>query len=407
MKNYLFLQFKRVFKFMPFVVIVTLCLILCLSIFLSGIVGYFRDEDNKQPLTIGVVGDLDNDYMKIGMGAMNSLGNTHIKFVEYTPEEAERAMVTGTIYAYVIFPEDFIDKALHGEIDPVRFITTTGSDDITTLIKNEIAHLITDMVISSEKGTYGLEEAMYENDLRKEAYNSTLAISASYATRVFNRNNIYDVNELGISHGLTLTDYFICGVTILLLFMMGLPYAIIHIKKDYALNRLLLSRGHSCHKQLTCEYLSHFCTMLTLTLFIFSFFLIAGNTPGVLGAVFSDFVTVEMLLRLFPIILMLSAFNILAFELANNIVSGMLIHFFSCLCMCYVAGCIYPIYAFPKVIQTLSAFLPTGLAIEWLSDNFTGNFSYMALIGIMAYFLLFFGIALFVRKQKTSNKQKG
>ena len=407
MKNYLLLQFKRILKILPFVLIVTLCLLLGLSVFLSGIIDHFREGGSNHPITVAITGDTDNDYMQIGMGAMKTLEATHLAIVEMSESEAEYAMNTGEIQAYVIFPEDFIDKALKGEIDPVKFVTTTGSDDITTLLKNEISRLITDMVIYAEKGTYGLEDAMYDNGLKSEAYETVLAISAAYATQVLTRDNIYEVTELGISNGLNLVNYFVCGISVLLLFMMGLPYAIIHIKKDYSLNRLLLSRGHSCLSQIGCEYIAHFSAMIILSLLAFGGFAVVGSATSALASVLTNAGIVKLLFALLPIIIMLSAFNIMAFELANNIVSGMLIHFFCCLCMCYVAGCIYPIYTFPKIIQHIAEFLPTGMSVKWLSDIFTGKFSYLSLIGIIGYSAMFFGVALLVRVQKTSTKQKG
>ena len=406
MKNYLILQYKRILKLMPFVLIVTICLILGLSVFLSGIVQYFRDDASKSPITVAITGDTDNDYIKIGMGAMKSLEATSITIIEMSEEECERAMNTGKISAYVIFPEDFIEKALYGKRETVQFITTTGSDDITTLLKNEISRLVSDMVIYSEKGAYGLDRAIYENNLKKEAYESVLVLSASYAARVLNRDNIYEVNELGLSNGLNLVNYFVCGITILLLFMMGLPYAVINIKKDYSLNRLLLSRGHSCRNQLLCEFIAHFSAMIALTVLACGAFSFIGTSSGP-GAVLNNAGPLKLFLGLLPIVLMLSAFNIMSFELANNVVSGMLIHFFSCLCMCYVAGCMYPIYTFPKIIQAISAFLPTGMASKWLSNIITGNYSYASLAGLVGYAVVFFCIALMVRIRKTSNKQKG
>ena len=210
----------------------------------------------------------------------------------------------------------------------------------------------------------------------------------------------------------TLANYdavwaFLVQIGLLLLFMMGLPYAIIHIKKDYALNRLLLSRGYSCTSQLICEYISHFAAMLLLALLSFGTFALIGGTSNTLASILCNAGIWHLFASLLPILLMISAFNIMAYELANNIVSGMLIHFFSCLCMCYVAGCIYPIYTFPKAIQTFSAFLPTGMSVTWMSDNFTGKFSYTALLGILGYALVFLLIALCVRTRKTANKQKG
>ena len=409
MKKFLFLQLKRMMKFMPLVLTVTLCLLIGLSVFLTGIVGAFTNSEEKQPITLGITGDTDNDFMKLGITAMETLDDTRysIIFKEMSLEEAENAMNAGTISAYVIFPENFIEKAVSGEVELVEFVTSTGADNLATLFKNEICKVITDMMIYCEKGTYGLDDAMDGNGLNDKSYDAVMELSMVYLTTILHRSGVYEVTEVGFSGGLNMINYFVCGITVLLLFMMGLPYAIIYVKKDYALNRLLLSRGHSCLRQLSCEYISHFIAMFTLVAVVFAALGIAGNTMSGLAAIITNSGIMSFLLRLLPIIIMLSAFNIMAFELADNIVSGLLIHFFSCLCMCYVAGCFYPIYTFPVIIQKISEFLPTGMAVRWLSDTFTSKFSTAALLGIILYAVIFFFVALFVRKRKTSNKQRG
>ena len=396
-------------KFMPLVIAVTLCLLLGLSFFISGMVSYLTDTEEKTPLYIGVTGDTENEYMQIGMTAVKSLDSTRfsIVFEEMTEEEAKKAMSSGDISAYIVFPEDFVEKALSGDFELIEFVTASGASDVTTLFKNEITMIITDMMIQSEKGTYGINDAMDENGLSEESYDAMEKISSHYVNMILSRSNVYEEMEIGFANGLPMMDYFVCGITVLLIFMMGLPYAIVYVKKDYSLNRLLLSRGHSCARQLLCEYTSHLLAMLGLVLCIFVLLGALSSTFGALASIVNSGSLFSFLLRLLPVIIMISAFNIFAFELADNIVSGMLIHFFTCLCMCYVAGCMYPIYTFPVVLQKISAFLPTGLSVNWLSGNFTENYNLLSLAGILIYSSLFFGASLFVRKKKTSNKQKG
>lgn len=409
MKKFLLLQLKRMLKFMPLVIGVTLCLVLALSVFISGMVSFLSESEDKKPIKIGVTGDTDNEYMKMGLTALKTLDDTRfsIVFTEMEKEDALKAMETKEIVAYISFPDNFIDKAISGTVEPIEFVTTSGASDVTTLFKNELTTIITDMMIVSEKGAYGINDAMDENGLSKESYDAMEKISAYYVNMIFNRSKVYEVKETGFKDGLDMMDYFICGITVLLIFMMGLPYAVIYVKGDYSLNRLLLSRGHSCLLQLLCEYISHLLSMFALVISMFAFLIIAGNASGGLSSIIGNGSLVTFLLRLLPVIIMITSFNILAFELADNIVSGILIHFFTCLCMCYISGCMYPIYTFPVILQRVSAFLPAGMSISWLSGNFTKTFNLLSLIGILVYSLLFFALALFIRNRKTANKQRG
>ena len=409
MKNYLILQIKRCLKFLPFVLITAICLVAVLSVFFKGITGLFSDAEEKKPITIGVTGDTDNDYLQFGITAMQTMDDTRysIIFKEMDEDEARTAMNNNEISAYAIFPEDFIEKALRAEIEPVTFVTATNNNDLATLFKNELSKVIMNIMIYSEKGTYGLEEALYDNNLQQYAYELVNRISTSYISVVLNRSDVYTTQESGFSAGMGLTQYFVCGITVLMLFMMGLPYAIIHIKKDYALNRLLISKGHSCTKQLFCEYVSHLLALIILTVSIFCTLAVAmPNTTEGVALGFDSSALLSFLPGLLPILFMLCTFNLMIFELSDNIVSGMLIHFFLCLCMCYVSGCMYPIHTFPVPVQKLSGFLPTGAAVNWLSDIFANRFSLITFVLLVGYSLLFFAFAVFVRKQKTSNKTR-
>lgn len=409
MKKFLYLQLKRMLKFLPFVLIVVLCLLIGLSAFLTGITSYFTESESKKPLAIGLTGDTGDDYLQLGMTALKTLDDTRftISLEDMTEEEAKQRLASGDILAYVVFPENFIENALSGSLEKVRYVTTSGASNVTTLFKNEICKVITDIMIYSEKGTYGIAHALSNNGTSGTAWDTAFELSTKYIKAILDRSDIYEVEILGFSSGLDIIEYFVCGITVLLLFLMGLPWAIIHIKKDYALNRLMLSRGHSCGTQLLCEFISHLFAMLLLVITIFTMLFIGGNTISGLSAIITNTGLAMFLIRLLPVILMLSAFNIMCFELSDNLIGGMLIHFFISLSMCYVAGCMYPIYTFPVILQKLSVFLPTGMSVNWLSDNFTDKFSWESLMGLAVYIALFLFAALAIRKRKTQNKQKG
>ena len=111
-----------------------------------------------------------------------------------------------------------------------------------------------------------------------------------------------------------------------------------------------------------------------------------------------------MFLKILPVIALTSAFNVFLFEIANDIVSGVLLQFFATLSLCYVTGCMYPIYAFPKVVQRISPFLPTGIARGYLIGCITEETSVTNLLGVIVYFVLFFGAAAAVKQYKTVRK---
>lgn len=404
MKNYFYLQLKRVTKILPFVIAITVALLIGLSAILYGLIDHFASDESNNKFTIGVTGDTNNSYIDLGLTAMGTLDETRfsMELIEMTEEEAKKKLATDEISAYIIMPDNFINKALSGDIDPITFVTTPGIEGITELLKREITTLITDMVIYSQKGAYGLYDALKDNGLKSEAHKHLNKISIKYADLIVKRSELYEVSELGVSDGLTTPEYYICAVLILLLVLVGLPFATVYIKKDYSFNQLLMSRGFSASKQIFYEYLAHLIAMLFQvaimigTLFVAFKFMPNLIEPGLVGDIIGTIVA-----RIIPIVIMLAAFNIMMFEWSSNIVSGLLLHFFAAIGLCYVSGCMYPIYAFPNVIEKIANVLPTGIARAYLAAGFTYDDSLKLFAGLLAYAVLFFGLAWFMRFSKT------
>jgi hypothetical protein len=176
----------------------------------------------------------------------------------------------------------------------------------------------------------------------------------------------------------------------------------IYVKKDYALNRLLLSRGCSTFKQIIFEYSAHLLAMVLQVVMIIAVVLVAIKyMPAFDNGIFKNIAT-DLIFKIVPVVIMLAAFNIMMFELSSNIVSSLLIHFFTSIALCYITGCMYPIYALPKALINLSAFLPTGMARSYLASSFTMDDSYNNLLGLIAYSVAFLMISWLIRYRKTA-----
>ena len=240
-------------------------------------------------------------------------------------------------------------------------------EGISTVFKQEMTQIITDIVVSSQKGVYGMADALVDNGTEDGIYDYMTELSLEFAELIFHRDKMYSVKELGVSNGLSTPEYYVCAVSLMLLMLIGIPFAAIYIKKDYAFCRLLRSRGYSSAKQVGCEYAVHLLTML---LQVGVLLLFAGLIILRFPAVKAQF-PVDMATKLIPVVIMIAAWNVMLFELSNNIVSGLLLHFFAVISLCYISGCIYPVYAFPTKLQELVAWLPTGVARGYLATSFT------------------------------------
>ena len=405
MKKYFNLQLKLCGKLLPFVLGVTLALVLGLGLILSGLLTAFRSNEESKVFKVAMSGDTDNTYLQWGLAALQMADDSQfsVSVLEMSREQAHAALEKGEISAYVILPEDMMEKALAGEdFEPITYVTSAGVEGISSFLKREVTKLVTEIVVYSQKGSYGLQELLEAHDPEAEIEDNMTALALEYADIIIHRDEFYKAEVLGVSDGLTTGDYYICAAVIILLMLMGLPYAAIYIRRDYALPRMLRSRGFSGARQLICEYGAHSLSMLLLGAFLLALAAAALKVTGVETALPLG----GLALGLIPVLLMIAALNMLVFTLSGNIVSGLLLHFFGAIGLCYVSGCIYPISAFPMAVQKVAGFLPTGIARQHLSTAFSGASGWGSLGGLVLYSLMFFGLALLVRVRKTAGIER-
>lgn len=404
MMRYFYLQLKRNFNMLPFILAVTAVMLVGVLVMVSGMAYISSNNADKQRLKVAITGDTENRYTQLGMAVLKNFDDTRfaMEIVEMPVDEAEQALKRGNISAYVILPKDFIERALYGDVDKVVYVTSAASQNVVFMLKNEITKLITDMVICTEKGTYGIDEALEQNGVSDPTGKYMNELSLEYVDLVFSRSDVLVVDQLGISQGTTVTEYYICSLTVFLMLLFGISFVTVGVKKELSLNRLLISKGNGNMRQVMSEFGAHFITMLVLVLILLgvcAVVLIALDKEEFLTSVISD--NYLFLLRAVIVVLMVSAFNMMTFELSGTLVSGVIFHFFLSLAMCYISGCFYPVYSLPISLQKISGFLPTGVAREFLQGHFTGEKTGLQLLGVVVFTGLFLAVTIGVRNFKT------
>lgn len=401
MKSYFSLQCKRVMKVFPFILTVTVVLFVALAVLLSGLLSSYSNGEQNTVFRVGITGDTDNEMLQLAIVAFQSFDESRfsVEFVEMNLTDAEDALQKGAISAYLELPEDFVEKAMRGEMEPMYYVTSAGSDNVVNMFKNEITALVTDVVVSSQQGSFGLQEALDDNDVEGDhgEWINTLAIE--YVNLVLKRTAAITVDELGISEGMRTSEYYLCGITLLFLMLFGLPFVVVFARQDRSLNVLLLSRGVSGARQLFSEWLSHFLALLGLASVVFvPVLLLSATTDNATMQMLTTAEWLTYLLLFIPVLAMVSSFNLFIFEIGGNVVSSALLHFFTVLSMCYVSGCFYPVYTFPRAIQMMERFLPTGIARETLAVALSEGATLTPLIGVTVYAVLFFAAAWLIRQ---------
>ena len=366
MGSYFTIQLKRLLRYLPGAVCVVLVLVLALAVALSALVRADSSAEENQKVRIAMVGTAEDSILQMGMVALRSFDSSQfaLELVELDTEaEARDQLKRGLLAAYILIPDGFMEEALNGNIMPLTFVSTTGSSGLVTVFKEEVSKVLSGVLLDSQKGVYGMQKAMRDNDIGNRGEQMTW-LAVRYAEYVLARDRVYRVDTLGIGNSLQLTQYLVCGLSVLLLHLCCLPFAPLMIRRDLSLARMLSAKGKGAAAQALADFAVYALGILVLA----ALTLAAGAlVPGV------ELEGLALLWQCLPVLLTVAAFSFMLYALSGDLIGGVLLQFFLSVAMCFVSGCLYPVYFFPESVQRLAQYLPAGLARSHLAAFITGD----------------------------------
>ena len=391
MERYFWMQGKRLGKCLPGAILASLVLLGSRLAIFGFVVRQDAESAEKQKFPVALVGYTDEPFLQMGLTALAAFDSSRfsLDIRQMELESAQKALAQGDIAAYVEIPEGFINEALMGNILPLKFVSTTGATGLVSIFKDEITDVISQILLSAQKGVYGMESAVWDNYLPLGNKMNTMSIR--YADFVFVRDRAYSLEELGIADALGLEGYLLCGLSVLFLLLCCLPFAPLLIRRDLALRLMLCARGHRPMGQALVEFCAYFlCLFVMILLLLVGAEIFAGDAFP-FGAV---------LIRLVPVILMAAALSYMLCCLSTDLTGGLVLQFFTVLALCFVSGCLYPVYVFPVEVQQAAAWLPAGIARRLLSGCITGQAAGWLPVWLLGYSLVFFLVGSLVSARR-------
>ena len=403
MIKYFYLQIKRLLKILPSLLIAWIVLAMALGVFLGGMIENDKNDVKNQKFKISVVGSAEDNYLSMGITALETLDSTRFAVeIEQTDEKtARKNLESGKTAAYVVIPEGFSEAAYRGEIMKIKYYTTDSAVGVVSIFKDEVTKTISDILVDSQKGVYGLSGAVSENTSIKDTGKSMTKLALEYVSLILKRSEIYTVSALGVSDGLSTAGYFLCGILTLLILLLGIVATGVFIKRDNSLCRVIRAKGIGAVRQVICEYSAYFLLIFFITSLIIAVLGFARISEIIPDTGWLTPAQIPLLLiKIIPAVAVITSLQFLLFEISSNLVSGVLLQFLTAVSLGYVSGCFYPIYFFPEAVQKLSDFLPSGLARVYLSGCLSNNSEHMPLLLCAIYFIIPLLAAVIVRRFK-------
>lgn len=395
MGKYLVLQIKRVTRFLPYGLCVALVLFACMGVIYQSLMTAKEAEDEAQAtkISLAVVGTADDQFLQWGLAAMQFDSTAmSIELVQLEEAAAMEALQRGEVVAYVVFPENFIEEALYGNVQQLRFVSTAGAAGLVSIIKEEITVIVDDILVACESGSFGVGDALEDNGLGHLWGKHVNDLALEYVDFLFDRSKLYQVTPLQQENYVPFETYMLGGLTVLLLMLVCLPFAPLYIRGDQSLPRLLRSQRVFLAGQVLAEFGGYALGMTVLFAAVSVVFRFCGMLTGN-TAVWVLFVGGM------PAVLMVAALTYLLYSLSDHLIGGVLLTFLGVLALCFVGGCMYPIHVFPLTLQQISLVLPSAIARESVTACIQGSrpTHVGALLGYSAVMLV---LAVAVRSHK-------
>ncbi len=402
MGMYFRLQWKQVCHYLIGALCVVLILLGGLLMAFSLMTASAAGDSENQRIRVAICGDVEDPIMQMGLTAITALDNSRYSLEVLTLDEAEaaRELEAGSLAAYVVVPQGFMEAAFVGNLIPLKMVTTAGGASVVSIFKDEVTTVIADMVVDAQKGVFGMMDGFQAADMPYQQQ-PVDGLSFEYVEFILCRSDAYSLEELGIADDLRFSSYLLCGLAVLLILLACLPFAPLLIRQDHALGRMLAAKGQPLWKQCLCQFGAYLLGLVTLLLVLL---VLAEVLLGILAPeTAEDFPLFSVLIHSLPVVVMAAAMSYCLYSLSGDLISGVLLQFFVVVAMCFVSGCMYPVYFFPQSIQEMASWLPTGVARSQLAGIFTGEYPWTSFGLLTAFSVLFLSAGTAVRISAARN----
>ncbi len=403
-KKYFKLQLKSIFKVFPTILFITVITLLCIALAAALAIEKNGDSDGKQKVKIGIVGNLENTYLDIGLYALQNVDSSrfYFEFTQFEEEEAIKKLNNHEISGFLRVPDGFVKSVARGENMPCEYVTLNSPDNFGTIIAEEVSKTISGILTQSQIGMYSMQDVAYEYN-RKDLGKNINNLTAIYANFVLNRKTTYTLTTTGAADSLSLGGYYVCGLMMLFILLWGISCNRIFSSKNIAFSRMMKISGMKTRNQVMCEY-GAYLTVLMIVLMVFS--LIVGIAAQFVKLPIPELIGVSVIecmlfvVMALPVVMMITMMQTAFYELIPNRPGAILMQFILAVGLGYISGCFYPNYFFPESVQTLAAYLPVGAGFSFIRKVLSGNLVPYDIIIVALYTVLFALITVKMRRHR-------
>jgi len=406
-KMYLLLLAKRALKLYPTIIAVTLITLLGIALSAVMILKSNDNPDEKQKVSIGIVGDTSDKALGIGVDVIKDIDSSRLyfDFLNMTEDEAKKALEADEIAGYLYIPENFAGSILRmKENVTAQYYLPNKPENLGTVLTREVIDTVSIYITESQRAAAGVHYYVLENELEEDTSPPMTEVSGQIiANALLARNDLYEREYTGIADSLSVGGYYVMGLLLFFMLLWGISCSGIFEKKDLSMTKFLATRGMGACQQIIYEYIVYF--LMTFITFLIIFLLLGAAVTGIDTGIPEFKVTtmgdiVMLFFKLTPVMLAISAMQMFMYELVTGTVASTMLQFLSAIVLGYLSGCFYPNYFFPDALRSFIELLPPGAGFAYMRGALLSKFEAGHFFILLAYTLIFIPAAMLLRKRR-------
>lgn len=339
-------------------------------------------------ISVGVVLPEDDKLASMAMSMVSSLDSVEslCEFLYVQEEDGEGLLKRGEIFALMEIPEGLIQGIMNGSNTPItiKFPKNAG---LEASVFKELTEAGTSILGTAQAGIYGADEFLTMHKMESSISQAEKDLNSIFMKYALTRESYFKMEKVSASGDVPVVVFYGISAAVLVLLLMGIPAAPMVRPYTRVMEQKLYLLGIGRVKRTAVRTSTLACLLLLISGVPFFWCLLNGYvTPHATS-----------ILMWILICTAVSGWILFLYELAGNMVAGILLVFFSTAVMLFLSGGIVPGVFLPEAVGSLGKWLPSTFLMDGIKWMVTGG-SFLSAGKLLLMELALFALSSAVRR---------
>lgn len=253
--KYTFLEFKKYLKLVPYTIFSGI-----LIAFILLVVGIFYPqalygENQLQKIKVYVVSEESQLITNLLTNVVSNMDSVKDNIaIEITDKEtAEKNMKSGDGYAILNLPKNILSNILDGTNSPAKITLNQNLGGIEARVFKEISETANKMLSTAQASVYSVEKLCTTLNLKNKLSESNKYVNDFYLSNTFNRNKIFEINEVKMEKNVSLAEYYVISAIFIFITFVSIAYSYFFKNKPTSIEKLIHSYGQKYYSIYICQ----------------------------------------------------------------------------------------------------------------------------------------------------------